>query len=286
MLECIGQFLLPVPGPGVVWRYGRSRLLHALQGPPPPAPSQLVYKPSRAEISALRNGGPQQFAFEIRNALYAADSASLSVDRRPKHEKPARDGAGFILQRDTPEKLLFLALRLTGAQRCAKDIAKRRAGIGGTVLGDGFLFFCNFERLDRYRDLARLAIEHGDASVHLFADSKTLGTLIANESVNLTATVTEVVDSLNFEDGQRVKKGEVLATLSATEEEALLIEARATAEEAKKQYDRARQLSASGATAASQLDESRRVYDTAKAGPQDAVPLTQAINEICKSRSA
>ena len=92
-----------------------------------------------------------------------------------------------------------------------------------------------------------------------------LGTLIANESVSLTATVTEVVDSLNFEDGQRVRKGDVLATLSATEEQALLIEARATAEEAKKQYDRARQLATSGAAAASQLDEARRVHDTARA---------------------
>ncbi len=32
--------------------------------------------------------------------------------------------------------------------------------------------------------------------------------------------------------------------------------------------------------------EDIRAYDTAKAGPQDAVPLTQAIHEIRKSRSA
>ena len=32
--------------------------------------------------------------------------------------------------------------------------------------------------------------------------------------------------------------------------------------------------------------EDIRAYDTAKAGPQDSVPLTRAITEICKSRSA
>lgn len=32
--------------------------------------------------------------------------------------------------------------------------------------------------------------------------------------------------------------------------------------------------------------EDIRAYDAAKAGPQDAVPLTQAIHELRKSRSA
>jgi membrane fusion protein (multidrug efflux system) len=92
-----------------------------------------------------------------------------------------------------------------------------------------------------------------------------LGTLAANESVDLTAKVTENVTSLNFTDGQRVKKGDVLATMHAEEEEALLREAASTAEESRRQYDRTKQLSQQGAASAAQLDEARRVYETARA---------------------
>lgn len=92
-----------------------------------------------------------------------------------------------------------------------------------------------------------------------------LGTLAARESVDVTATVTETVQSLHFADGQRVRKGDVLARLNANEEEALLVEARANVAEAEKQYERARQLARGGAAAAAQLDEARRVFETARA---------------------
>ena len=92
-----------------------------------------------------------------------------------------------------------------------------------------------------------------------------LGTLPANESVDLTAKVTENVTSLNFTDGQRVKKGDILATMHAEEEQALLREAASTAEESQRQYDRTKQLSQQGAASAAQLDEARRVYETARA---------------------
>ena len=37
-----------------------------------------------------------------------------------------------------------------------------------------------------------------------------LGTLRANESVELTATVSEIVTAIHFEDGQRVETGKIL----------------------------------------------------------------------------
>ncbi len=47
-----------------------------------------------------------------------------------------------------------------------------------------------------------------------FADEiEALGTLRANESVNLTLTVTELVTEVNFEDGQQVKAGDVLVVM-------------------------------------------------------------------------
>lgn len=99
-----------------------------------------------------------------------------------------------------------------------------------------------------------------------FADRiEALGTLRANESVELTATIGERVVEIGFEDGQRVEAGQVLVKLSSTEEEALLKEATSAAAESKKQYDRIAQLAERGTASVSQLDEARRVYETAKA---------------------
>ena len=92
-----------------------------------------------------------------------------------------------------------------------------------------------------------------------------LGTLRANESVNLTAKVSELITSVDFVDGQRVKKGQILVTMEQIEEAALLKEAQSTAVEARRQYERAQQLSKQGAASLAQLDESRRVYETARA---------------------
>jgi len=92
-----------------------------------------------------------------------------------------------------------------------------------------------------------------------------LGTLLANESVDISANVTEIIETVNFEDGQRVKQGQVLATMISAEETALLGEAKALANEARKQYSRAQNLAKRGATAVSELDEARRVAETAEA---------------------
>jgi membrane fusion protein (multidrug efflux system) len=92
-----------------------------------------------------------------------------------------------------------------------------------------------------------------------------LGTLLANDSVDLTARVTEVVTSVDFTDGQRVKQGTVLVTMQRDEARALLDEATFTTEEARRQYERTAQLSGQGAASTAQLDEARRVYETARA---------------------
>ena len=105
-----------------------------------------------------------------------------------------------------------------------------------------------------------------DARLSPFADRvEALGTLVANESVDLTATVTETVTSVNFTDGQRVKKGAVLVTMQKDEPRALLDEAVSTTDEARRQYERTEQLTRQGAASTAQLDEARRVYETARA---------------------
>ena len=92
-----------------------------------------------------------------------------------------------------------------------------------------------------------------------------LGTLTANESVNLTVNVTETVSAVHFDDGDRVKSGAVLVEMTSREEHAQLEEARATVNEARRQYERIRSLEAKGTAAKSLLDERQREWETARA---------------------
>lgn len=92
-----------------------------------------------------------------------------------------------------------------------------------------------------------------------------LGTLRANESITLTPNVTKTVTRINFEDGQRVRKGQVLVEMTSREESALLEEASFNADEAKKQLDRVQALAKRGAASESLLDQRIREYEAARA---------------------
>ncbi|MCU7877159.1 MAG: efflux RND transporter periplasmic adaptor subunit [Candidatus Thiodiazotropha sp. (ex Lucinoma borealis)] len=92
-----------------------------------------------------------------------------------------------------------------------------------------------------------------------------LGTLKANESVELTVNVTESVTAIHFDDGQRVEVGQVLVEMTSSEEHALLEEARANLNEAKRQHNRVKRLESRGIEAQSLLDQRRREVDTASA---------------------
>lgn len=92
-----------------------------------------------------------------------------------------------------------------------------------------------------------------------------LGTLRANESVELTATVTDTVSVVNFDDGDRVDAGTVLVEMTSDEEHAQLEEARFAVAEAKRQYQRIESLHAQKSASASLLDERKREWDTGRA---------------------
>lgn len=99
-----------------------------------------------------------------------------------------------------------------------------------------------------------------------FADRvEALGTLMANESVALTASVTETVSVLHFDDGDRVEKGQLLAEMTSREEHAQLKEAIANANEASRQYRRIKSLEAEGTAAKALADERQREWETARA---------------------
>lgn len=92
-----------------------------------------------------------------------------------------------------------------------------------------------------------------------------LGTLKANEAVELSVKVSGIIERLYFESGQRVKKGDLLVEMSSAEEKAQLEEARVTVEEAHAQLQRAKTLVNRGDVSRSTLDERQREYDVARA---------------------
>ena len=92
-----------------------------------------------------------------------------------------------------------------------------------------------------------------------------LGNLRANESITLSASVTDKVSRLYFDDGERVEAGDVLVEMTSTEENAQLKEIRAEVDEARRQYRRVLSLADQGTAAKSLLDERRRQRDTALA---------------------
>lgn len=92
-----------------------------------------------------------------------------------------------------------------------------------------------------------------------------LGTANANESVLVTAKVTETVVRVNFEDGDLVEAGQVLVDLSGRAELAGLDEVAAAYREAQQQYERLRELNAQKLIPTSQLDAQRGSMDAAKA---------------------
>jgi membrane fusion protein, multidrug efflux system len=92
-----------------------------------------------------------------------------------------------------------------------------------------------------------------------------LGTARANESVTLTAKVTESVRRIAFEDGQYVEAGAVLVELTNAEETALLAEARATLDDAQRQFKRFEDLATQGSAPVSQRDEAESRVQAASA---------------------
>ena len=89
----------------------------------------------------------------------------------------------------------------------------------------------------------RTAVIGARAELHPWSDPlEALGTLRADESVTLSATVTEIVAELNFSDGEAVEAGQLLIRLEDGEERAQLRVAQALRDERRGAVDRLSQL--------------------------------------------
>jgi membrane fusion protein, multidrug efflux system len=91
------------------------------------------------------------------------------------------------------------------------------------------------------------------ASADVGYSVEAIGTLLGNESVSITAKVTDQIAHLHFEDGDRVKAGEILVELTNSEQTALQREAEANLREAELQLERLRKLGSDISTVA-QID--------------------------------
>lgn len=101
-------------------------------------------------------------------------------------------------------------------------------------------------------------------SLYLFADIiEAIGTAKANESLTLTARVSDTVKTVHFTDGGTVAAGTILVTLTNAEELANVSSALAFFTEAKQQFDRTKTLVDQGNLSQAALDAAIRAVDEA-----------------------
>jgi membrane fusion protein, multidrug efflux system len=82
-----------------------------------------------------------------------------------------------------------------------------------------------------------------------------LGTAKANESVDITTKVSNLVTSVKFQDGERVRRGQVLIELDSAQARADLAEAEAARTESTSQFNRSRELLSTKAVSESTLEQ-------------------------------
>ncbi|GGF69150.1 efflux RND transporter periplasmic adaptor subunit [Alteromonas lipolytica] len=92
-----------------------------------------------------------------------------------------------------------------------------------------------------------------------------LGTAKANESVTLTAQVADTVTRVLFDDGDKVKAGQLLVQLNNKEEIARVAQLQVSLEEAKRQLSRINNLAKSSAASEQLLDEQQALVKSLEA---------------------
>ncbi|EGM78458.1 RND family efflux transporter, MFP subunit [Rheinheimera sp. A13L] len=92
-----------------------------------------------------------------------------------------------------------------------------------------------------------------------------LGTALANESVQIVTNNSDYLTALHINEGQRVEKGQLIAQLNDVEERARVAELSASLLDQKRQLNRVKNLAKTQATAQSLLDEQQTRVNTTQA---------------------
>ncbi|MEO1202511.1 MAG: efflux RND transporter periplasmic adaptor subunit [Pseudomonadota bacterium] len=101
--------------------------------------------------------------------------------------------------------------------------------------------------------------------VVLNQELEALGTAVANESITLTANVSDTVRRVNFEDGDPVSEGDVLIELTRVEESSQLDEARVAVADAERRLARLRDMGARRLVSQSDIDDAEAALQAARA---------------------
>lgn len=144
------------------------------------------------------------------------------------------------------------------------------------VAGGGLLFFRRQEAAKSAPAAAPKArgtqvvttarVTKSDYALDLLA----IGTVAADESIDLSSNVTEAVTALHFEDGRQVRKGALLVELSAAEEEAALSAAKSQLAEHDREIARLQSLVKDGAAPEARLEERRTLAEVARQNIREA----------------
>ena len=97
-------------------------------------------------------------------------------------------------------------------------------------------------------------------SERLSFEMEALGTTRANESIDVTSKVVNQVTAVRFEEGQQVRRGQVLVELDAEQVRADLAAAEAALVESRSQFERSRELAVTKILSDSQLEQIEATY--------------------------
>jgi membrane fusion protein (multidrug efflux system) len=97
-------------------------------------------------------------------------------------------------------------------------------------------------------------------SERLSFELEALGTTRANESIDVTSKVVNQVTAVRFEEGQQVRRGQVLVELDAEQVRADLAAAEAALVESRSQFERSRELAVTKILSDSQLEQIEATY--------------------------
>ena len=99
-----------------------------------------------------------------------------------------------------------------------------------------------------------------------FTDTiEVLGVAKGRESLTVTSSTTELITRVMFRDGQFVRKGQALVELQSREEDAGIIQARASLAQAQKDRDRWKTLADKGIAPRVQYEQAQTAFETAAA---------------------
>ena len=141
------------------------------------------------------------------------------------------------------------------------------AGIGVIAIAAGAWFFWPDNRVPVHVITAASQGSGGAAGTSLDAS----GYVVARRQATLTAKIQGKVLEVNFEEGQKVKAGDIVAKLddsnyqaSLHQAQALEVQAKAALENAGRYYNRYQGLQAQGAIATDLVENQRILYDNAR----------------------